>query len=148
MEVMIGFAVLTMVAGGILSGLVQGRRLANQNLLAETAFTVAQSYLEELKAIAYKDLVDGDLTKVRDPLTNKATLIRLIDVRATPTITSDDLRIELTPEITVSQDVSTPLRPVGARDIKLTYGWRKEGEPVSTLKKRTLCVIRADCTSF
>jgi len=147
MEVMVGFAVLTMVAGGILSGLVQGRRLANQNLLAETAFVVAQSYLEELKAIAYVELASGTFTNVRGTMAHSTTAVRLVDMRATPTILSDDLRVELQPEVVASQDVSA-IRRVGARDIKLTYTWRKEGEPPSKAKTRTLWLIRADCTNF
>ena len=147
MEVMVGFAVLTMVAGGILSGLVQGRRLANQNLLAETAFVVAQSYLEELKAISYVELAGGNFTNVRGTMANSTTAFRLVDMRATPTILSDDLRVELQPVVEASQNVST-IRLVGARDIKLTYKWQKVGEPASTAKERTLWLIRANCTNF
>ncbi len=149
MEVMVGFAVLTMVAGGILSGLVQGRRLANQNLLAETALVVAQSYLEELKAISYLQLTSGSFTSVRDAMAHDTPLFHLVDMRGTPTIVSDDLLIELKPLVTASLDAqNNTLRPVGARDIKLIYTWRKQGEPAGAAKTRTLWTIRADCTNF
>ena len=147
MEVMVGFAVLTMVAGGILSGLVQGRRLANQNLLAETAFVVAQSYLEELKAVSYNEVASGSFTSLRDPMSSGTQTVRLVDMRGTPTIISDDLRVELTPVVTTSPPPSS-LRPVSARDIRLAYTWRTEGEPAITARTRTLRVIRADCPSF
>lgn len=147
LEVMIGFAVLTIVSGSILAGLLQGRRLADQNLCAETAFATAQSYLEELKAISYNELTTSSFASVRGGLTNNSTAVRLIDMRGTPGISSDDLRVELTPSVAASPSLGAT-RPVVARNIVLTYRWRKQGEPAGTERIGTLRVIRANCSSF
>lgn len=148
-EVLLGMSILTLTSLSILAGLLQGRRIAESNLLEETAFVIAQSYLEELKGVAYSSFETPAIPiGVRGGGFIPATpAVRRVDFKGTPGIASDDLRIEMTP--TVTQTTSpTPLRPVSAYELQLTYTWRAEGNTAATTTPRTLRVIRSAFTGF
>jgi hypothetical protein len=55
-EAMMGMFVFAIVATGLTSGVLQSRRLAQLNIMRNTAYTVAQGYLEQMKAISTADL--------------------------------------------------------------------------------------------
>ncbi len=146
-EIMIGVFVITATSLSILAGLLQGRRLAESSLLDETALIVAQSYLEDIKGVAYSSL-DSAIIPVRQGglATGGATSIRRVDFKKTA-FTGDDLHVELRPSVVQTASPSA-LRPVSAYEIRLTYSWRTEGSAPSTAKTRTIRVIRSVFTSF
>lgn len=148
-EVLIGISVLTLTALSILAGMLQGRRLAETDLLDETAFVIAQSYLEELRGVAYSSFATPAVPiPVRGgSFITTTTMVRKVDFKGTPTLAGDDLRIEMTPRM-VQTSSSSPLRPVAAYELQLTYRWRAEGSAASTTRTRTLRVIRSALTGF
>ena len=155
-EVVIGMAILTITAMGVMAGLLHGRRIAESNLLDEAALVYAQSYLEDIKGGAYAlfNTTSGTTVNTRSstPLTNRvASQPRTIDFRGT-TSTSDDMIIVLTPNVTKCDPVPTTFpakpRPVEAYTVELTYRWRLNGSPVSAEQSRILRVIRSDFPSY
>ncbi len=150
LEVLVGMAVLTITSGSILAGLLQGRRVAERNLMDESAFVLAQSYLEDLKGISYESLTDDSTYEVRGGgFTEGATAVRTVDIRGTPATTGDDLRVELKPVLTASPVANTdPARPVAARNIVLQVSWRLQASPASTVRTREFRVIRSECKSY
>jgi len=56
MELMIGMFVFTLLALGVTAGVLQSRRLAQLNVLRNTAWTVAQGYMEQIMSINPADI--------------------------------------------------------------------------------------------
>ncbi len=67
-EAMMGMFVFAILATGLTSGVLQSRRLAQLNIMRNTAYTVAQGYLEQMKAISTADLsAAADPSKTNKP---------------------------------------------------------------------------------
>ncbi|MGF1449314.1 MAG: type II secretion system protein J [Opitutales bacterium] len=56
MEMMIAMAIFMLLALGLTAGVFQARRLAESNIVRNTAFTVAQGYLEQIKSMSADEL--------------------------------------------------------------------------------------------
>lgn len=56
-ESMVSLGVFTVVCAGIFAVVLQMRRLAENNVHENTALTMAQGYLEQLRSLPYNDLV-------------------------------------------------------------------------------------------
>ena len=63
MVVVMASLIFTMVALGITGNLILNRRIAEANIRESTAYTAASGYIEQVKSIAYEQL----LTSVRNP---------------------------------------------------------------------------------
>ena len=83
-EVMLALSVLTMVSLTILSSVLLSRRLAESNVYENTALTVTQGYLEQIKSMEYSVITDCLITG--DPLPCKSVSI----LAAGPNIEEDD----------------------------------------------------------
>ena len=83
-EVMLALSVLTMVSLTILSAVLLSRRLAESNVYQNTALTVTQGYLEQIKSMDYDVITDCLITG--DPLPCKSISI----LAAGPNIEEDD----------------------------------------------------------
>ncbi len=83
-EVMLALSVLTMVSLTILSSVLLSRRLAESNVYENTALTVTQGYLEQIKSMEY-DVITACLAS-GDPLPCKSVSI----LAAGPNIEEDD----------------------------------------------------------
>lgn len=55
-EIVVGMAVFSLIAGGIISLTIQSRRMAEAAIRENTAATVTQGYLEQIKSIEYSAL--------------------------------------------------------------------------------------------
>jgi|GEM_PF-1048165 len=55
-EVVIGLVVFAILMAAVSSAMVQSQKLSQANIMDNTAFTVAQGYLEQIKSISYSDL--------------------------------------------------------------------------------------------
>ena len=55
-EVMVGIGIFALLAGGIASSTALNSRLAISNIYRNTAYTVVQSYAEQIKSIDYVDI--------------------------------------------------------------------------------------------
>ena len=58
-EIMIAMAVFSLIASGIVGLAIQSRRMAESAIRENTAATVTQGYLEQIKSIEYSALVDA-----------------------------------------------------------------------------------------
>ena len=83
-EVMLALGVLTMVSLTILSSVLLSRRLAESNVYENTALTVTQGYMEQIKSMEYSVLTDCLITG--DPLPCKSVSI----LQTGPNIEEDD----------------------------------------------------------
>lgn len=135
LEVMAGIAVLAAVSVGILGTLIQTRRLTEGSIRQNTAVTIAQSYLEQLKSMEYDELSENPVPTVinqgtPDPLQvsplpesagTEVVNERLIDINNTPSSTADDLPLHV---VVYVEDITDPAHDVGsAKRITLKYGW-------------------------
>ncbi|MGF1483446.1 MAG: prepilin-type N-terminal cleavage/methylation domain-containing protein [Opitutales bacterium] len=59
LEMMVAMAIFIMVSLGITAGVFQARRLAESNIVRNTAFTVAQGYLEQIKSMSANEMLDA-----------------------------------------------------------------------------------------
>lgn len=61
-EVMIAMVIFTMLALGITGTIIQSQRIAQNNILRNTAYTVVQGYLEQIKTLNV-DQIEGALAE-------------------------------------------------------------------------------------
>ena len=68
-ETVVAMTVFSLIAAGVIGLTVQSRRMAESAIRENTAATVAQGYLEQIKSIEYQALVDaiGDPTGISIP---------------------------------------------------------------------------------
>lgn len=81
---MLALSVLTMLSLTILSSVLLSRRLAESNVYENTALTVSQGYMEQIKSMQYSDITDCILSG--DPLPCKS----VSTLAAGPDIEEDD----------------------------------------------------------
>lgn len=117
-ETMVSSAVLAMILFGIFAALMQSRRLTEGSIYQNSAVTIVQGYIEQIKAIEFSDLpyLDGSGTlipgavdgvpaqiatrldqTIPDPLTVSTALpipaLSTILASATPTGVADNLKV-------------------------------------------------------
>ncbi len=158
-EVMIGMGIFAIGVASIVSGLVFSQRVAEQNLLRETALTVAQTYLENLKSIPWTDISGADATPTvftglgntvltRTPLTNNTTVtLPPFDFRNTPAFAGDDMTITLRVNVTPAPNADA-FHPVSARNIVLAYNWSVGSGNARTAGSGVLRVTRSNAQTL
>ncbi|MFP4166380.1 MAG: prepilin-type N-terminal cleavage/methylation domain-containing protein [Opitutales bacterium] len=107
-EVMIAATLFALLAGGISAGILQARRLAEQNVYRVSALTIAQGYLEQMKGMVYDQLSTDPDTAIPtelnygdpDPLYPETWNEKQIDIHDTPGNPDDDMRMWVRPTIT------------------------------------------------
>lgn len=90
-ETVMGMTVLTMLAAGTTAGVLLSQRIANSNVAQNTAFTVAQGYMEQVKSMEYvllttahdnyiqnKSAVDGWGVLANDAYTTNSTAAKIM----------------------------------------------------------------------
>lgn len=60
-ETVISLSLFTLVSLGILAVVAQTRRMAEASVYENTALTMAQGYIEQLRSVAYDDLINAAL---------------------------------------------------------------------------------------
>jgi len=55
-EVVIGLIVFAIMAAAVASSMLQSQKISQANIMDNTAFTVAQGYLEQIKSLSYSKL--------------------------------------------------------------------------------------------
>ena len=83
-EVILALSILSMISLTILSSVLLSRRLAESNVYENTALTVTQGYMEQIKSMEYSSITDCLITG--DPLPCKSVSILAIG----PNIEEDD----------------------------------------------------------
>ncbi len=71
-EIMIAMVIFTMLALGITGTVIQSQRIAQNNILSNTAYTVVQGYLEQLKTISSGEIEAALLAPATVPLRTRS----------------------------------------------------------------------------
>jgi prepilin-type N-terminal cleavage/methylation domain-containing protein len=89
-EVMIALTVLAIVMGGVFAALMQTRRLTEGSVVQNSALTIMQGYIEQMKNMELSQLVGGSDAK-GNPVLNTGSFsipTRLDDTHLDPLVTS------------------------------------------------------------
>ena len=101
-EVMIAMAILSIFSITILSAVLLGRRLSEANIYENTALTVAQGYMEQIKSMEYDVVLNCLASPLTVPLPTKSisalavgTVIEIDDVLFLDQQNSKEIMIDL-----------------------------------------------------
>jgi type II secretory pathway pseudopilin PulG len=118
-EVAVAMMILSLVVVGLLGALMQSRRLTEASIYQNTANTIIQGYIEQMKNMGIDDLTSSPIRTLLDqdtldpltpsplPVIDKSTIVlgttpvgvvnnaKTIDVNNTPTNANDDLRLNV-----------------------------------------------------
>jgi prepilin-type N-terminal cleavage/methylation domain-containing protein len=67
-EVIIAMAVLALACGGVFATLMQSRRLTEGSVVQNSALTIVQGYVEQIKNMELKDMLGGTLDAKGNPV--------------------------------------------------------------------------------
>lgn len=149
---MVGMALFSIVAVGVMHGSLSLRYQAEKNLYQIMAHTAVQGYLEQMKNLPYERIFEETIPTEAlcpetneprpDPLTPNIPNLKFIDINGTPGDLSDDLNLWITPRVERLTDGE------GAKII-LDVEWAQpmgRGEPV--LQNASVRVIRTPYNTF
>lgn len=118
-EVMVSLGVLAMLMMGLFASLLQSRRLTEASIYQNSANTIIQGYIEQMKNMEFEELsrtviptrldestldtltpstvavVDPDTVVLGTVPTGVTNNVKVVDVNNTPTITTDDLTLNI-----------------------------------------------------
>jgi len=150
-EIVIAMAVFSLIAGGIVGLSIQSRRMAESAIRENTAATVTQGYLEQIKSIEYSALVDaiadpGNVaigTKT-DQDTNDPIMLNVKNQKTLIINTAPDgtpnrfMRFWITP-------TATDLAGTGRRAVTFTaqFEWEGNDRGVGDIRTSTIRFVRS-----
>lgn len=118
-EVMVSLGVLAMLMLGLFASLLQSRRLTEASIYQNSANTIIQGYIEQMKNMEFEELtrtviptrldsatldpltpstvavIDPDTVVLGTVPTGVTDNVKTVDVNNTPTITTDDLTLHI-----------------------------------------------------
>ncbi len=164
-EIMVAMVILGFSSLGLLTGLMQARRYTELAIHENTALTIAQGYIEQMKNMEFASLDEAVLPTlfhegVADTLTvsplpsdpikgDSSTDIsneKLIDIKNTPDDANDDMAMNV---IVYIDDISDASNGVGqARRIIVRYEHAFTDGMRTTDHTETLYAIRSDVPTF
>ncbi len=164
-EVMMGTMIFAIAGVGVLTGLLQARKMTEGSIYVATATTVAQGYIEQIKNMEF-NLLDGSTIPelisqgtpdsltisplVADVETGDTTTdivnTRAIDINNTPSNSEDDLNINF---VVYVQDITDEANGVGdARRIVLRWDYTDNTTGSDVAVGNTLYAIRSRIPTF
>ncbi|MDQ8203682.1 prepilin-type N-terminal cleavage/methylation domain-containing protein [Pelagicoccus sp. SDUM812003] len=164
-ELMIATVILSLLAFGTLSGLLQVRRLTEGSIQLGTATAVAQGYIEQMKNMEYSLLDQSSIEELinqgaadslavspmpADPEAGNENSdilnTRLIDINNTPDDEADDLAINY---VVYVEDITNEAAGVSdARRIILRWSYQNPGPGSAQSVGNTLYAIRSRVPTF
>ena len=150
-EIVIGMAVFSLVAGGIVALTIQSRRMAESAIRENTAATVTQGYLEQIKSIEYSALVDAiadpgtiAISTKTDQDTNDPIMLNVTNQKTLILNTADDgtptsfMRFWISP-------TATNLAGTGRRAVAFTirFAWEGNDRQVGDVRTSTIRFVRS-----
>ena len=139
-EILVALAVLALAAGGIFATLLQSRRLTEGSVVQNSALTIVQGYVEQIKNMELVQVVGGSDTK-GNPSVNPASFAiptrrdsTTIDALQTSTGTPP-LLSEITPGITPRGVVDNLRAFDTAKDATASDGTSSDSTTEATAKK-------------
>lgn len=172
-EVMISMVILSMFAATILASILLGRRLAEANIYENTALTVTQGYLEQIKSMEYKDvlasyddntiplptrsvssILSGETIEIDDPIyvnsqKNHADNTKevLIDIRNLDTDHPSQITMdyEISPTVT---NLDTGSNPKKALEVVLDYKYLSPEKGAPEWKSGSVRFVKSFVPTF
>ena len=164
-EIMVAMVILGFSSLGLLAGLMQSRRYTEMAINENTAFAIAQGYIEQMKNMEFASLDEAVLPTlfhegVADTLTvsplpanpvegDSSTDIsnkKLIDIKNTPDDADDDMAIDV---VVYIEDITDASNGIGqARRIVIRYEYTFTDGMRSTDRMETLYAIRSEVPTF
>lgn len=164
-EIMVAISIMAIVAFGSVSGLLQSRKLTESSIYLNTATTIAQGYIEQMKNMEYS-LIDLDVIpdlinqgqpdslvvsptpenpEVGDPTTDVANT-RLIDINNTQSESGDDLPIHIYVYV---DNITNPAAGVGdARRIIVRYEYTNTTNGANAKVTHSFYCIRSKVSTY
>lgn len=164
-EIMVAMVILGFSSLGLLTGLMQARRYTEMAIHENTALTIAQGYIEQMKNMEFVSLDEAVLPTlfhegVADTLTvsplpsdpvkgDSSTDIsnqKLIDIKNTPDDTSDDMAMDV---VVYVDDITDASNGIGqARRIIVRYEYTFTDGIRTTDRSEVLYAIRSEVPTF
>ncbi len=164
-EIMVAMVILGFSALALLSGLMQARRYTELAIRENTALTIAQGYIEQMKNMEFASLDEAVLPTLfhegaadtltvspvpSDPTVGDSTTdivnAKLIDIKNTPTDTSDDMGMSIYVYI---QDITDAAAGIGdARRIIIRYEYSYADGNRTISNSDVLYAIRSDVPTY
>ncbi len=164
-EIMVAMVILGFSGLALLSGLMQSRRYTELAIHENTALTIGQGYIEQMKNMEFASLDQAVLPTLfhegvadtlsvsplpADPTVGNAgtdiTNNKLIDIKNTPGDTTDDMSLDVFVYI---QDVTDEANGIGqARRIILRYEYTFSDGSRTINNSDTLYAIRSEVPTF
>ncbi|MEM9160693.1 MAG: hypothetical protein AAGB46_16715 [Verrucomicrobiota bacterium] len=172
LEITVAFFLLLTTSLGVLSGIVQSRRLTEGSIYHNTATTIAHGYLQQLMDMQYDKLSLNNIDTLTDVESSglvagseDSLLVspqvanpevgdsntdvvnqRQIDIHNTPDEVSDDLNLNL---VLYANDISDPSNSVGSsRNVILRYSYTLPSRVGGRTASHTLFAIRSEVPNF
>ncbi len=161
-EIMVAMSIMTIIGFGTISGLLQARRMTEGSIYQNTAATVAQGYIEQLKNMDFAlldlpiipDLINQGLPDSliisdlpEDPEEgDEADVInvRKIDINNTPDHAGDDLELKIVAYI---EDITDAAAGIGdARRLIVRYEYKNPS--TGAAMGNTLYCIRSRVSTY
>lgn len=161
-------AILAVFATTILSAVLLGRRLAEANVYENTALTVTQGYLEQMKSMEYSDMLDcytdnsipiptksvsailtGQSIEIDDPLyfgqvNQKEIMIDIRDIdTANPRPITMDYEVTLT-----ANNLDTGVAPIKALEITFDYRYLSPERGAPQWKSASIRFVKSFVPTF
>lgn len=164
-EIMVAMSIMTIIGFGTISGLLQARRMTEGSIYQNTAATVAQGYIEQLKNMDFglldlpviPDMINQGLAdslsisplpdepEEGDPATDIVNT-RKIDINNTQDNDGDDLELRIVAYIENITDASAGIGD--ARRLIIRYEYNNTTSGTSVLVRNTLYCIRSRVTTY
>lgn len=151
MEIMVGLFVFGLICLGLLSTILQTRRLSEGSIFHSTATTISQGYLSQLMEMNYDNFNDTTIGNIitqnaEETLSistsgNKIRNERFIDIRNTPSAPEDDMPLDL--YVYVDQLDNDTIGISGAKHITIEYIYTFNGDQFTN----TISSIRSNVKS-
>jgi len=164
-EIMVAMVILGFSGLGLLSGLMQSRRFTELAIHENTALTIGQGYIEQMKNMEFASLDEAVLPTLfhegvadtltvsplpADPTVGNTTTdkknSKLIDIKNTPNDKTDDMNLDVYVYI---EDVTDAANGIGqARRIILRYAYSFNDSYRTSNNTDTLYAIRSEVPTF
>ncbi|MCH6256565.1 type II secretion system GspH family protein [Puniceicoccaceae bacterium K14] len=151
MEIMVGLFVFGLICLGLLSTILQTRRVTEGSIFHSTSMTIAQGYLSQLMEMNYDNFDNSVINNLitqnsEESLTlsttsNRNLNERFIDIKNTPSTSSDDMKMDFYVYVEDLDDSTVGIE--GAKKVTIDYTYYFGGDAYNNSIKS----IRSNVTS-
>jgi hypothetical protein len=146
-EIMVGMLVFTLLALGMTSSVLQTRRLAQLNIVRNTAYTIAQGYMEQMMSIDPTDMLNAAGSGPTHPLPVPTMSVSyLTAANSTAIQTSDPLYVSPISNLTPATNVTLIPRTGTTSDVwnvkNVMIAMNDNGTPITMTEDFDLNIVQ------